>query len=90
MRTAIGLVLCFFLAGLSPLASASSTSDEEWPGEPVDNHLHMTWAALTMEVNEWAVHHVGGYSHFFEYLIEVAGLRIHLKHSQAHSKCAEE
>ena len=54
MRTAIGLVLCFFLAGLSPLASASSTSDEEWPGEPVDNHLHMTWAALTMEVNEWA------------------------------------
>ena len=54
MRTAIGLVLCFFLAGLSPLASASSSSDEEWPGEPVDNHLHMTWAALTMEVNEWA------------------------------------
>ena len=54
MRTAIGLVLCFFLAGLSPLASASSSSDKEWPGEPVDNHLHMTWAALTMEVNEWA------------------------------------
>tara|TARA_Y100001954_G_scaffold164664_1_gene174714 strand:- start:2920 stop:4284 length:1365 start_codon:yes stop_codon:yes gene_type:complete len=54
MRTAIGLVLCFFLAGLSPLVGASSSSDEEWPGEPVDNHLHMTWAALTMEVNEWA------------------------------------
>ena len=54
MRTAIGLVLCFFLAGLTPLANASSTSDDEWPGEPIDNHLHMTWAALTMEVNDWA------------------------------------
>ena len=25
-----------------------------WPGEPVDSHVHMTWAALTMEVNDWA------------------------------------
>ena len=54
MRTAIGLVLCFFLAGLTPLANASATSEEDWPGEPIDNHLHMTWAALTMEVNDWA------------------------------------
>ena len=54
MRVAVGLVLCFLLAGLSPLASASSDSEEAWPGEPIDNHVHMTWAALTMEVNEWA------------------------------------
>ena len=25
-----------------------------WPGEPIDNHVHMTWAALTLEVNDWA------------------------------------
>ena len=29
-------------------------ADQNWPGEPIDNHVHMTWAALTMEVNEWA------------------------------------
>ena len=54
--------------------------------------LHHRWQALQRGNNSdvLAVHHVGGYSHFFEYLIEVAGLRIHLKHSQAHSKCAEE
>ena len=23
-------------------------------GEPIDNHVHMTWAAMTIEVNEWA------------------------------------
>ena len=28
--------------------------EQEWPGEPVDNHVHMTWAAMTIEVNEWA------------------------------------
>ena len=54
MRVAVGLVLCFLLAGLSPLVSATSDSEGEWPGEPIDNHVHMTWAALTIEVNEWA------------------------------------
>ena len=30
------------------------TAEQEWPGEPIDNHVHMTWAAMTLEVNEWA------------------------------------
>ena len=55
MRVAVGLVLCLLLAGITPLASAAADTDEDaWPGEPIDNHVHMTWAALTMEVNEWA------------------------------------
>ena len=56
MRVAVGLVLCLLLAGVPPVVSASSdrNDDEAWPGEPIDDHLHMTWAALTMEVNEWA------------------------------------
>jgi len=54
MRVAVGLVLCLLLAGIPPTVSASSESQEAWPGEPIDNHVHMTWAALTMEVNEWA------------------------------------
>ena len=57
MRVAIGLVLCLLLAGLSPVATASSDTEEAWPGEPIDNHVHMTWAALTMEVNDWADNH---------------------------------
>ncbi|MEC8142614.1 MAG: M14 family metallopeptidase [Candidatus Thermoplasmatota archaeon] len=57
MRVAVGLVLCLLLAGLPPVATASSDADDAWPGEPVDNHVHMTWAALTMEVNDWADNH---------------------------------
>lgn len=57
MRVAVGLVLCLLLAGIPATASASSESQEAWPGEPVDNHVHMTWAALTMEVNDWADNH---------------------------------
>ncbi len=57
MRVAVGLVLCLLFAGLSPVATASSGADNAWPGEPVDNHVHMTWAALTMEVNDWADNH---------------------------------
>ena len=30
------------------------TAEQEWPGEPVDNHVHLTWAALTMEVGDWS------------------------------------
>ena len=29
-------------------------AEQEWPGEPIDNHVHMTWAAMTIEVNNWA------------------------------------
>ena len=40
------------------LAASTATvlvgAEEGWPGEPVDNHVHMTWAALTLEVNGWA------------------------------------
>ena len=38
-------------------ASAAPTlvvAEDTWPGEPVDNHVHLTWATLTLEVNEWA------------------------------------
>lgn len=51
----LGLLL---LSVLTPMAKAQSpnisTAEQEWPGEPVDNHVHMTWAALTLEVNGWA------------------------------------
>ena len=55
MRVAVGLVLCLLLSGL-PVVSAQSDSNEDtaWPGDPIDSHVHMTWAALTLEVNEWA------------------------------------
>ena len=55
MRVAVSLVLCMMLATI-PITSAQSDSQEEqvWPGDPIDSHLHMTWAALTLEVNEWA------------------------------------
>ena len=55
MRVAIGLVLSMLLASV-PATYAQSTAAEEpmWPGEPIDNHIHLTWATLTMEVNEWA------------------------------------
>ena len=29
-------------------------AEQEWPGWPVDDHVHMTWAAMTIEVNNWA------------------------------------
>tara|TARA_B100001113_G_C21099794_1_gene618226 strand:- start:95 stop:1381 length:1287 start_codon:yes stop_codon:yes gene_type:complete len=32
-------------------------AENTWPGEPIDNHVHMTWAAMTIEVNEWADEH---------------------------------
>ena len=55
MRVAVGLVLCLLLSSL-PVASAQSDSNDAtaWPGDPIDSHVHMTWAALTLEVNEWA------------------------------------
>ena len=55
MRVAIGLVLCMMLSSI-PITSAQSDSSEDqaWPGDPIDSHVHMTWAALTLEVNEWA------------------------------------
>ncbi len=36
------------------LTPALVSAEQNWPGEPVDNHVHMSWAALTLEVNEWA------------------------------------
>ena len=55
MRVAISLVLCMLLA-LVPAATVQAESSEEtsWPGDPIASHVHMTWAALTLEVNEWA------------------------------------
>lgn len=55
MRVAIGLVVCMMIATLPPAAAQYDPSQTPvWPGEPIDNHVHMTWAALTMEVNDWA------------------------------------
>tara|TARA_B100000683_G_scaffold159638_1_gene153952 strand:- start:12316 stop:13698 length:1383 start_codon:yes stop_codon:yes gene_type:complete len=55
MRVAIGLVVCMMMATLPPAAAQYDPSQTPvWPGEPIDNHVHMTWAALTMEVNDWA------------------------------------
>ena len=31
------------------------TAEPIWPGEPVDNHIYMSWAALTQEVNDWSI-----------------------------------
>lgn len=58
MRVAVGLTLCMLLACI-PTASAQFDPESlyAWPGDPVDSHVHMTWAALTLEVNEWADDH---------------------------------
>ncbi|DAC58001.1 MAG TPA: hypothetical protein D7I03_06410, partial [Candidatus Poseidoniales archaeon] len=55
MRVAVGLVLSMLLASI-PVACAQTESNENgmWPGDPIDSHVHMTWAAMTIEVNEWA------------------------------------
>ena len=51
----MGLVISMLLASI-PIASAQydPIQQEAWPGEPIDNHIHLTWATLTMEVNDWA------------------------------------
>ena len=55
MRVAVGLVVCMMLAVIpSAAAQYDPTQTPMWPGEPVDSHVHMTWAALTLEVNDWA------------------------------------
>ena len=45
--------LAVFLAILI-VAPTLVTAEQNWPGEPVDNHIFMTYAALTQEVNDWA------------------------------------
>ena len=55
MRVAVALVVCMMLAAVPTAAAQYDPSQTPmWPGEPIDNHVHMTWAALTMEVNDWA------------------------------------
>ena len=55
MRVAVGLVVCMMLAVIpSAAAQYDPAQTPMWPGEPVDSHVHMTWAALTLEVNDWA------------------------------------
>ena len=55
MRVAVGLVVCLMLAALPPAAAQyDPIQTPMWPGEPIDSHVHMTWAALTLEVNDWA------------------------------------
>ena len=55
MRVAVALVVCMLMAAVpSAAAQYDPAQTAMWPGEPIDNHVHMTWAALTMEVNDWA------------------------------------
>ena len=55
MRVAVSLVVCMLLAAVPSAAAQYDPSQTSmWPGEPIDNHVHMTWAALTLEVNDWA------------------------------------
>ena len=58
MRTAVGLVLCMVLATV-PIASAQFDphTTHAWPGDPIDSHVHLTWASLTLDVNNWADEH---------------------------------
>ncbi len=58
MRVAVGLVVCMVLAAV-PAAAAQSDEESKaaWPGDPVDSHVHLTWAALTLDVNDWASEH---------------------------------
>ena len=52
---AILLVLIFSISTLTGFVSAQEAETEEnWPGEPFDNHIHLTWATLTLDVNDWA------------------------------------
>ena len=48
--------LAVFLAVLV-VAPTLVSAEHNWPGEPIDSHVHMTWAALTLEVKEWADDH---------------------------------
>jgi hypothetical protein len=58
MRVAIGLVVCMLLAALPPAAAQyDPTQTPVWPGDPIDSHVHLTWAALTLDVNNWADEH---------------------------------
>ena len=45
--------MAVFLAALI-VAPALASAEQNWPGEPVDNHIYMSWAALTQEVNQWS------------------------------------
>ena len=55
MRVALFLVASMLLASIPMTAAAGgSQEDSMWPGDPIDSHVHMTWAAMTLEVNGWA------------------------------------
>ena len=45
--------LAIFLAVLI-VAPTLVAAEPNWPGEPVDNHIYMSWAALTQELNDWS------------------------------------
>ena len=50
----LGLLL---IAGISSGVSAQrpeTIAEQVWPGGPVDNHVYLTWATLTADVNDWA------------------------------------
>ena len=46
-----GVAVVLAILIVSPIVASAQ---ESWPGEPIDNHVHLTWATLTLEVNEWA------------------------------------
>ena len=58
MQVAIGLVVCMLLGALPPAAAQYDPAQTPvWPGDPIDSHVHLTWAALTLDVNNWADDH---------------------------------
>jgi|TARA_B110000881_G_scaffold202687_1_gene202824 hypothetical protein len=56
MRSATLMLGLLLIAGMSGGVSAQppeSTAENLWP-EPVSNYVHLTWASLTVDVNDWA------------------------------------
>ena len=49
MMRGLAVLLVFIIT--APVVVAA---EQEWPGEPVDNHIFMSYAALTQEVSDWA------------------------------------
>ena len=57
MRSVALMLGLLLVAGISSGVSAQApenTPGQDWPGEPVDNHVYLTWATLTADVSDWA------------------------------------
>ena len=54
----VAIMLVFLLITGTPSGVSAQEpeqiAEQAWPGEPVDNHVYLTWATLTLDVNDWA------------------------------------